>query len=79
MASGIMDALTFSSVPNGVGAAGTANAYIGMFLHFPCHDTVITQNIGAGKPGDDLVAAKATHKQVSRSAFGIFLYSRRAF
>ena len=56
MASGIVDTLMLSSVPNGVGAAGTANTYIGMFFILlnviSCGMmAVITQNIGAGKPG----------------------------
>lgn len=32
MASGIVDTLMLSSVPDGVGAAGAANTYIGMFF-----------------------------------------------
>lgn len=53
MASGIVDTLMLSSVPNGVVAAGTANTYIGMFFILlnviSCSMmAVITQNIGAG-------------------------------
>ena len=56
MAAGIVDTLMLSSVPDGVGAAGTANTYIGMFFILlnviSCGMmAVITQNIGAGKPG----------------------------
>lgn len=63
MASGIVDTLMLSSVPNGVGAAGTANSYIGMFFILmtvvSCGTmAVMTQNIGAGRPGAAAQARK---------------------
>ena len=57
MLSGMVDTLMLSSVSDqAVGAVGTANTYIGMFIiMFSVISTgmmaVMTQNIGAGKPG----------------------------
>lgn len=57
MLSGMVDTLMLSSVgDHAVGAIGTANTYIGMFIiMFSVISTgmmaVMTQNIGAGKPG----------------------------
>ena len=56
MSTGIADTLMLSSVHNGVGAVGTANSYIGMFFIFLSVVTtgmmaVMTQNIGAKRPG----------------------------
>ena len=57
MLAGIVDTLMLSSVgDDAVGAVGTANTYIGMFIvMFSVVSTgmmaVMTQNIGAGKPG----------------------------
>lgn len=57
MLSGMVDTLMLSSVgDHAVGAVGTANTYIGMFIiMFSVISTgmmaVMTQNIGAGKPG----------------------------
>ena len=57
MLSGMVDTLMLSSVGDyAVGAVGTANSYIGMFIiMFSIISsgmmTVMTQNIGAGKPG----------------------------
>ena len=57
MLSGMVDTLMLSSVGDyAVGAVGTANSYIGMFIiMFSIISsgmmTVMTQNIGAGRPG----------------------------
>ena len=56
MASGIVDTLMLFSVPDGVGAAGTANTYMSMFFILLTVISsgmmaVMTQNIGAGRPG----------------------------
>ena len=56
MSTGIVDTFMLTSVPNGVGAVGTANSYIGMFFIFLSVIStgmmaVMTQNIGAKKPG----------------------------
>lgn len=57
MLAGMVDTLMLSSVgDHAVGAVGTANTYIGMFIiMFSVISTgmmaVMTQNIGAGKPG----------------------------
>ncbi len=56
MLSGIVDTLMLSTVPNGAGAVGTANTYIYMFFMFLTVISwgmmaVMTQNIGAKKPG----------------------------
>ena len=57
MLAGMVDTLMLSSVgDDAVGAVGTANTYIGMFIvMFSIVSTgmmaVMTQNIGAGKPG----------------------------
>ena len=57
MLSGMIDTLMLSSVSNqAVGAVGTANTYIGVFIiMFGVISSgmvaVMTQNIGAGKPG----------------------------
>ena len=57
MLAGMVDTLMLSSVGDqAVGAVGTANTYIGMFIiMFSVISTgmmaVMTQNIGAGKPG----------------------------
>ena len=56
MLSGMVDTLMLSSVGDyAVGAVGTANSYIGMFIiMFSIISsgmmTVMTQNIGAGRP-----------------------------
>jgi len=56
MATGIVDTLMLSPVPNGVGAVGTANTYVSMFFILLMVVSrgmlaVVTQYIGAGKPG----------------------------
>lgn len=56
MLSGIVDTLMLSTVPNGAGAVGTANTYIYMFFMLLTVISggmmaVMTQNIGAKKPG----------------------------
>jgi len=64
MMAGMVDTLMLSSVSNqAVGAVGTANTYIGMFIiMFSVISTgvmaVMTQNIGAGRPGIAYQAGK---------------------
>lgn len=60
MLSGMVDTLMLSSVGDqAVGAVGTANTYIGVFIIMYSVVSmgmlaVMTQNIGAGRPGDRL-------------------------
>lgn len=82
MLAGMVDTLMLSSVSDqAVGAVGTANTYIGMFIiMFSVISTgmmaVMTQNIGAGRPG---VAYQARQLGIAFNAtlgllLGIFLF-----
>ena len=74
MLSGIVDTLMLSSVPNGVGAVGTANTYIGMFFIaltvVSCGMiAVMTQYVGANKPGVALQARRVA--LIANGALGL--------
>ncbi len=71
MLSGMVDTLMLSSVSDqAVGAVGTANTYIGVFIiMFGVISSgmiaVMSQNIGAGRPGD-CISGKTTWTYIQR-------------